>query len=222
MKTEQSKRIFISRSLKPDSPFHELTSLGHKLTATSLIKISYQNFEKPTEFDAVFFYSQKAIRHFLESCPYSNAVQYGVMGKSSAAIFQDVTDFPAEIVGKGNTKELAQSINQKWKDKKVIFPQAQKSMRSLEALLPNVTVDNLVVYANDIDEEKQLGDFDILAFTSPLNVKAFLSKQTITSQNVFAIGGTTAAAVQGLAGIEVAYCGEPSEKALCELVSEHI
>lgn len=212
------KKIFISHTLKPDSPFHKLTEQGHIVTGQSLIRISYIPFSSPGSHDAVFFYSQKAIKHFLNHCPYDSGKQYGVMGRASAAVFAELTGAEADIVGAGDKEALAAEMNTKWKGLTVLFPQAQRSLRSLEILLTKQTVINLVVYENALDDSIELEEFDILAFTSPLNVEAYIEKQKINSEQVYAIGSTTAAKIRELTGLEVAYCEEPSMDALYGLI----
>lgn len=219
MKAKLSKKIFLSRALKLDSPFRQLITQGHELTARSLLEISYLDFEVPSSFDAVFFYSQKAIKHFMKSCAYDKAIQYGVMGSGSAAAFYAETGAEANIIGSGDTVALGQLLSDKWKGKKVVFPQAQRSLRSLESILQDLNVVNLVVYNNELNSAKNLEVFDVLIFTSPLSVEAYLLNQAITNQQVFAIGSTTAEAIMRLAGAKARYCKKPSMKGLYDLVA---
>ncbi len=218
MNKSGAKKIFISRPLKTDSPFHKLTAHGHTVTGQSLLKISYLPFKTPPPHEAIFFYSQKAIAHFLQHCPYDSKKQYGVMGRASAAVFAQLTGARPDLQGQGNQAELAAELKTKWKGLSILFPQAEKSMRSLDSFLTDHTIHNLIVYKNELDETILLEDFDIYAFTSPLNVKAFLLRHTFGDSAVFVIGKSTAMTIKKLTDTEVAYCEEPSAEGLYELV----
>jgi len=217
MKTRSPKKIFISRTLEQDSPFHQLCTLGHEVIAQSLVDIQYLDFNLSQEHDAVFFYSQKAISHFFSSVPYDKTMEYGVMGLGSLKVFQKETGRQPQIVGTGDNQVLGRAMNTKWKNKTILFPQAKQSLKSLHELLPTCSLLDLIVYDNKPLKNIQLPACDIYLFTSPMNAKVFFKNHQLGSADVYAIGATTATQIKAARGKTVLYCKEPSIENLCLL-----
>ncbi len=217
MKTKSPKQIFISRELAEDSPFHLLIKQGHTVIAQSLIDFHFLDFHVDKKYDAVFFYSQKAIAHFLKHHPIDNQISYGVMGASSAAYFKKISGHLPQIIGTGNLQELSKTINLKWKNKEVLFPTATQSLRSLE---PGLTVENstVITYDNQPKEGISIPHCDIYLLTSPMNARAFLTGHSFGNAISYAIGATTAAEINKLTGRTVLYCAQPSIENLYKLV----
>ncbi len=217
MKTESSNKIFISRELTKDSPFLRLRQQGHTIIAESLIDFHLLDFKVHPSYDAVFFYSQKAMSHFLDNYPHNQQIQYGVMGESSAAYFHQLSGHLPQIIGAGNMKELATTINHHWKNKKVLFPIATQSLLSLD---PHLKVERacVPVYSNEPRMDIEIPSCDIYLLTSPMNARVFLTSHNFGDALVYAIGMTTATEIKQLTGNTVLYCAQPSIENLYNLV----
>ena len=99
---------------------------------------------------------------------------------------------------------------------KVLFPQAAHSRSSIEKILhDSIRAVPLVVYDNQAIDCSDLPDYDLLAFTSPLNAGAYWkSHRQQPGQEVYAIGGTTAAALAQLGIKNVVVAEKAGEEGL--------
>ena len=78
---------------------------------------------------------------------------------------------------------------------------------------------DLVVYKNEIKSNFSIPTCDILAFTSPLNVKAYFQKYALQpKQKVIAIGKTTQKALQTLGIKNIVVAQQPSETGLAQSI----
>lgn len=226
----QPLTIFISRALSPNSRFHHLTTLGHRVIGQSLLKFEFIEFALPSPLpQAIFFYSSRAIAPFLKALPYSPAIEYGVMGIGGQATFVELTGMAPEVVGSGDRNRLIQDIKSKWADKNILFPIAEYSLKSFEPDIQGLNYNYVTVYKNNIDPSIELffstnaiEAFDILVFTSPKNVESYLRNHMLANSKIFAIGRTTAAYIKSTTGQAVPFCTEPSEEALYEMVLKAI
>jgi Uroporphyrinogen-III synthase len=106
------------------------------------------------------------------------------------------------------------------KPPKVVFPAAartrQGAMTLLQADFPCSIFD---IYDNRPVEVPPVREEDVLAFTSPMNVEAYFSKnKLLPKQRVAAIGGATDRALQQFGIRETAIAAEASERGLAEAV----
>ena len=214
-----SKRIFISRKLASDSPIRKLAN-GHYIKDQSLIHFSPLDFEPP-ETDWVFFYSRNAVRFFfegsnLELYPY----QYACMSTGTAEeLAKHVLDI--SFVGNGKPEEVTQLFQETRKQHEpVCFIRPNNSVDSVHNLLKSENTFSIPVYDNQPIEEIPTEDFDILIFTSPMNVDAWFRKNKYVDQAVIAIGKTTESAVRKFVDEEILVANEPSEYGISKLLLE--
>ncbi|MFT4535572.1 MAG: uroporphyrinogen-III synthase [Saprospiraceae bacterium] len=213
------KRIFISRKLSSDSPIRTVAK-GHFIKDQSLIQFSSLEFDPP-EADWVFFYSRNAVRFFfeethLELYPY----QYACLSHGTA---EELSKYVLDIsfVGNGKPEEVAQQFQEVRKPyEPVCFIRANNSVDSIRNLLESENTFSIPVYDNQPIEDIPVEDFDILIFTSPINVNAWFSNNKYVNQTVIAIGKTTESAVKKFVNKEVLVADEPSEIALCNVLSK--
>ncbi len=209
MKTKTSKRIFISRYLTADSPFHKLIDDGHEVIAHSLISIEKIDFAVSQAYEAVFFYSQNAIKYFFQTVPYSQHIRYGVMGKGSQKVFETFTGAAPDYIGAGDNTRIATEIDKLWPSKTVLFPQAKNSLSSIESLLQNCKTISVDIYNNKPITGITIPDCDLYLFTSPMNAEAFLVTHKL-GKNTYAIGPSTAHKIKSLTSQIVLYPSEAS------------
>lgn len=216
-----SKRIFISRQLASDSPIRKVAN-GHYIKDQSLIDFSPLEFEPP-EADWVFFYSRNAVRYFfedsnLELYPY----QYACFSTGTA---EELSKYVLDIsfIGNGKPEEVTQLFQDVRKQHEpVCFIRANNSVDSVHNILKSDNTFSIPVYDNQPIEEVPTEDFDILIFTSPMNVDAWFSKNEYRDQEIIVIGRTTKNAVLMHVSRDILVASEPSETGISKLLLELI
>jgi len=192
--SQKPASVFISRDSRENDFFSKaLTAHGYTVTAKSLIETRRIPLRPMPACDWIFFSSKNAVKHFFAQKPLLGEVKYGAIGKTTA---DEIRKFgkKADFIGystdiKLTGKQLSAVVG----SKKVLFPSARGSMRTIQQQLPKLgqAVDMLVyetIKRNDTPVEYA----DILVFTSPSNVEAFLEKNKIgKEQKIVAMGGAT-------------------------------
>ncbi len=220
------KIVFITRELTAASPFRKiLTEAGYKVVCQSLIEFSAISFSAVPEVDWVFFYSPNCVRFFFEGLNQLNERRYVVpeqfaaMGTGTAKTLKEVGR-KATFIGSGPPEKVGEAFGQIASGKRVLFPRATDSRKSIQKFLEGrIRAYDLVVYNNVENPVVVNVKADYLVFTSPKNVCAFAKKNSIgRQQKVVAIGRTTAKALTKRLVTVVHLAEEPSETALAECV----
>ncbi len=186
----------------------------------SLIEFKSLPFTPPSSTDWVFFYSKQAVLYFVEALKKMPILpRLATMGSGTAAALEGY-GFEVDFRGSGRPEAVAEAFGQLAEGQRVLFPRAKQARRSVQRLLEAIIeVLDLPVYQNTIREQLELPVCQHLVFTSPLNVQAYFAKYALQrGQEVYAIGGTTAAALLewGVEKMQVAKLAE--EAALAALV----
>ena len=223
-------KIFISRHLKPTSPFKkELAALDMEIIGQSLIEFSPTPFNTVPIVDWIFFYSKNGVKFFLETFTTNRylyglaeeklSVKWAAMGKGTAEALEKYQIQP-DFIGTGHPKATAQAFKSVANQQRVLFPRAKISKQSIQNLLvEQVEIFDLVVYENKIKPSFSIPYCDILVFTSPLNTQAYFQKYTINSkQKIIAIGKTTETALEKIGIQHIIVAKQPSEKGLATAV----
>lgn len=218
------KKIFITRHLDADSVFNKTLRLnGFEVIGQSLVKFSPVSFGKLPSADWIFFYSKNAVRFFLAGLNHQTILGYktAALGAGTANVLAEAGYTP-DFIGNGDPSAVAESFLQVAEKQRVLFPRASDSRQSVQRLLGNrVKAEDLVVYENIAKQEFQIPDCQLLAFTSPLNAKAYFSKYRPKGEVVIAIGEATADTLRALQiSAEIYIAADPSENALAELALE--
>jgi uroporphyrinogen-III synthase len=80
---------------------------------------------------------------------------------------------------------------------KVVFPQAKGSLRTIQQQMPSAQVVDLIVYETIRQSADGIIPADVLVFTSPSNLEAYLEKNRITkTQKIVAMGHATASTLK--------------------------
>ena len=213
------KRIFISRKLTSESRIRKIAT-GHYIKDQSLIQFSQLVFDPP-ESDWVFFYSRNAVRFFfeetnLELYPY----QYACLSSGTAEeLSKCVLDI--SFVGKGNPSEVAKQFQEVRKpNEPVCFIRANNSVDSIHNLIKSENTFSIPVYDNQPIEDIPVEDFDILIFTSPMNVDVWFSVNEYKDQTIIVIGNTTESAVKKYISKNIKVANQASEDAIAESLNE--
>ena len=215
--------VFISRNLKPNSPFHELGK-EWQITAESLLDFTPVSIAEAPAADWYFFYSSKGVEFFLAQREPSPGVRLACLGKGAARVLRD-HGYTPDFIGDGNP---AITADQWLKEvvgksegggrKSVVFMQARQSRASVQQLLGDeIEAHPLVVYDNQIRANFELPQTDYLIFTSPLNFEAYQEHMPLDAkQRIIGIGSTTAVTFSAAAVKEYRIATTPSEAGLVE------
>ncbi len=207
--------------MEDDSVFYKtLTTNGLVVHGESLVSLRAVPFGNPPPADWAFFYSQNAARFFVEnvSSETLSKLKLAALGPGTAAVLTAL-GHPPQFVGDGDPDRTAWYFMGAAKGQTVLFPRASDSRKSVQSCLgEQYTVLDLVVYENTPRTDFELPKFDVLTFTSPLNVQAFFAKKTWQGEHVVAIGNTTAKALADLGIMGVVVAKTPSEEALAAAV----
>ena len=216
-------KVFISRDVVETSPV--LTTCqenGIELHATSLMEFTSKKINfRASEYDWLFFYSQKGVAFFLPQVNDIATVKVAALGPSTARQLR-LKGVAIDYEGSGKPREVASSFLALAKGQRVGFVQAVQSRKSVQLLTEGQLQDeDMVVYDNQMKRDVVVPTCDVYCFTSPLNVKAFFASNTsiVISAVIFvAIGETTANALRVEGVDEVEIVDEPSEVSIAEKI----
>lgn len=220
-----SKTVFISRELNSGSPFFNLKKEGFKLYHESLIDINPVEFTQPHT-DWFFFYSKNGIQIFFEKAGYNNRKKYAVLGNATADYFKQTTGNSPDFIGQDNAEQIAKDLYEVTALQIVTFIKAKNSISSVEnamsARYKGLLNNALIVYDNNVKGNIETPRCRYICLTSPLNSKAWFEKYPYQGEQVFAIGKTTANAINAIINKRVPYCKKPSEISLFKLLWQSV
>jgi len=215
-------QVFISRSLKPDSPLRAFFE-SEKIPFTDQSLLVFEQVPVPAlpEVEWLFFYSSRGVEFLDQQFPISSLSAYrlAAMGPGTAQTLRQLGGTPA-LIGDGQPVKVATDLLKASMGARVAFIQARQSRQSVQKLVQHaLETHSLIAYEN-----RKRVDFDLpicshLIFTSPMNVEAYFTQYAyVPGQKVFAIGSTTADALNKQGIFDVQFPTEPSEAALLPLL----
>lgn len=196
----RARKVFVTRSYaEHDYLPRALSNLGFTVEGKSLIEFKQIRIKELPKTDWVFFSSKHAVRYFFNQNPELPAtIKVACIGTSTSAELRAFGK-RADFIGQStDTKLVGKQFSSKIGNAKVLFPIARGSMQSVQwQMVKRENVFNLEVYATlknsvEVGEEKE-----ILVFTSPSNVEAFVEKNKIlATHKVVAMGESTGKALE--------------------------
>ena len=196
----RARKVFVTRSYaEHDYLPRALSNLGFTVEGKSLIEFKQIRIKELPKTDWVFFSSKHAVRYFFNQNPELPAtIKFACIGTSTSAELRAFGK-RADFIGQStDTKLVGKQFSSKIGNAKVLFPIARGSMQSVQwQMVKRENVFNLEVYATlknsvEVGEEKE-----ILVFTSPSNVEAFVEKNKIlATHKVVAMGESTGKALE--------------------------
>lgn len=221
------------KSLKPTSVFitsdlqendYLVNALrAHKYTVNyeSFIEFSSVNCEYPNNADWLFFSSKNGVKYFYntEILKLRPEVKIAAINQGTAqALFE--LGLKVDFIGQGSDLQKIAKDFDTVASGNIVFPQAKKSMQSIQKNLErNTQVESLVIYENKPKQEIEKRTESILVFTSPMSVEAYFSKYAITNfQQIVSIGKTTTKKLQEFTQIDIKTAYEPSNWCLLDKV----
>lgn len=198
-KRKHPQNVFISRELSEHSYFRKaLSKHGIAIDDRSLIRtvpvITKLAPHVLQGADWIFFSSKNAIEYFFELKPQlPKNVKFGVVGAGSEETLRLKGYFTSYVGGGIDTAEVAHEFAKLANGKKVIFPGAEGSLRSIQNGMSDDTIKiDLPVYETVLEEDIEGTGADVLVFTSPSNVDAYFANNLLEpGQKVIAIGKST-------------------------------
>lgn len=190
--------VYITRDLREDDFFFQvLKANGCDIHGRALIETRRMPVVKVPEADWVFFSSKHAVRHFFGQAKLQPGTKIAAVGKATSDELRKF-NLRADFIGGGNdTRITAKQFGAVAGRGRVLFPQAKGSLRTVQENLPSVHVMNMVVYETIQRPADDLPDADVLVFTSPSNLEAFLEKKKISRhQKIVAMGHATASTLK--------------------------
>lgn len=210
--------IWISRDLKKDSIFRKVIKKNnHKITDESLIKLDSKNINSLPDCDWIFLNSAFALDSILHLKNDFNMKKIAAFGPATAKHIQK-NGLNVDFIGLGTPQQVAEKFDSIISSKELVFiPSSNKSLGTVQGILKDSNKKILETYTT-ILIDKKLKQYDLLVFTSPSNVEAFLNSNKISDQKVISIGPSTTSALKNAGIINVFESFESSELALADTV----
>ena len=156
--------------------------------------------------------------HFFSQQPYiQENTKFGAIGEATAFALQQHCNI--SFKGVGNTQHVAKTFKKIIGNQTVLFPISNKSLRTVQKELLASQVYEIEVYRTELNESITIPNTDIIIFTSPSNVEAYFRRNNIhPTQQVIAIGHTTANALQKKGINQISIPWQSSELALVDIL----
>ncbi|MFO0494909.1 MAG: uroporphyrinogen-III synthase [Flavobacteriia bacterium] len=211
------KSLYISRS-EEDVPLllNFCSEQGIELESKSMISFVGLDFIVEESFDVVFFSSPRSVQYFLEKYNLSDQIFMGCIGHSTAEELAK-WGFDSSFIGEnsGHPEQVAEAFKNWLGKRKVLFPISMSSNKTFTSQIPFEQKLEITVYQT-IYTPQIIEEANLYVFTSPSNLKAFLSVNEVPKAPVIAWGNTTAKAISN-AGMKLIHVLESATEE--ELVS---
>lgn len=185
-------KLFISRNLSSLGDIPErLKNLGVQLTAQSLIDFQHVEYDSPSYYEWIFFGSRNAVKYFLEKNSIPSSIKIGCVGAKTAEYLESKHQIKSDFIGEGTDPSLIGQAFSKVQSGKVLFPQSNISLRSIQKFLKANEVIDLVAYKT-ISKANQLEKQDAYLFTSPSNIESYLEQNELdVNAKYYCLGKST-------------------------------
>lgn len=195
-----------------------------RVVALSLLHFAPVSFRPPAQSDWWFFYSPRAVefgahRLALLSLPLP---RLAAMGPGTAAALEaHEYSLKPSFIGEGSPVEVARAFGEIAAGQKVFFPRARQSRMTIQRLLQHVIqAKDAICYDNQAVVDPSLILANIFVFTSPLNVRTYLSAHPLPSDaRIIAIGPSTAQALASF-GVRCETAEESSEEGILAMLGK--
>lgn len=220
-----NKRISILSTKKLSSEQKQaLLDADFDVIDENFIETKTKDFSLKNVSDNLIFTSQNAVQSVLknpESTKLKDKTVFCVGSKTKALLEQNGFTVEAHT---GYASDLAEIISLIYSDKTYTFFSGNLRRDTLPEMLKEsgVKFNEIEVYETILTPKKMTGNFDAIMFFSPSGVKSYLSKNSISKEICFAIGETTAEALENkkVKNIMVAY--KPTvEDLITEVIQEY-
>ena len=219
--------ILITRELKPNDWLStQFENSTHKLIGISFVEIFSASFNEFPQTEWIFFYSRNGVKHFIDQLPDPKELN----NSKIAAIGQGTSEelrkrgLNADYIGAAQPREVAFDFLNQHKPKSVLFPRALHSRNSIRELIEKeCDCYDIVVYSNTSRPKKIEFQPEILVFTSPMNVEAYMKDNRISGlQHVISIGPSTSEKLKELGIEKIEELKTPDEEAIYTTIMKNL
>lgn len=185
--------VYITRDLRENDFFSQvLKANGCEVHGVALIDTQRIIAKKIPQADWIFFSSKHGVRHFLGQTKVEPGQKLAAVGKGTSDELRKFNLRADFIGGTADTRIIAKQFGAVCGRSTVLFPQAKGSMKTVQQQLPSAKVIDLTVYETISRPANDIPACDVMVFTSPSNVEAFFTSNTISkAQKVVAMGHAT-------------------------------
>lgn len=187
------QQIFISREEKECGNLPDLLEKNSiSLVAKSLITFEAVSFIHPRGYDVIFFSSLRSAQFFLNFTALSSETKVACVGNETANKLNKMGIYPVFIgENSSNPEDIARTFKNWLGERTVLFPHSDQSYHSIANTLNDAQVIKLEVYKT-LNVTCVIPTCDLYIFSSPSNVKSFLSLNRIEANSkVIAWGKST-------------------------------
>ncbi|HRH58068.1 MAG TPA: hydroxymethylbilane synthase, partial [Chitinophagales bacterium] len=214
LKNTKPASVFITSDLtENDYLVRVLKSHNYTVNYESFIEFKKTDFDYPQDADWLFFSSKNGVKYFFnsENINPNPDIKIAAINQGTAQAIYEI-GYNVDFIGKGSDlKKIAVDFDYVASGK-ILFPQAKKSMQSIQkGLEKNHNIETVIVYENYPKESIHKRDEEILIFTSPMSVESYFSKfHSKENQQIISIGKTTTKKLQDFNVKDIKTAFEPS------------
>ena len=196
-----------------------LNAHGIGLLGASLLTPEAIPFETPARYDRLFFISRNAVRYFVKGGGSLTRVPCDAIGTGTAQELRAHGVSP-DFIGDGpDTAVIAARYAEAHGQHVVLFPCAEKGLRTVQNAMPTDRVIDRHVYRMQRTPHVQLPDADIVIVTSPEHANALHGVKELSSfRHRIAMGTSTARRIEELSGADAIVPWGSNEMALLDAV----
>jgi uroporphyrinogen-III synthase len=207
----------VTSDLSPDSPLYDLPKDQFSLSAQSFIKFEFLPVSDLPKANWIFFASPRSVESIAEKQSLKN-FRLACLGSGTAVVLEKFGYSP-DYVGKGSAEEAVLDFANSYPHGKVLVPHGNQSVGTVTRILSEERCIPLLTYKT-LPKPTQLNRIpDVVVFTSPSNVRSFLSRNPWPRRAVVAIGTTTEnALLKSNPKVDVYVASEPTHSALKRLL----
>lgn len=190
-------RIAITQQVK-DQHFFSFCK-DHKISLLEIPQIKFAPVDfvvpDPSTYTIVFFSSKRSVDSYFNKVNLHPEHQYACIGETTAKELKKYVSRVAFIGKKsGQPEQVAQEFKAFVGEKRVLFPQSQRSNRSMQQQLEENQVIDLITYHTLEAPQRINQQLDCLIFTSPSNLHTFLTVNTLSPKTTIISWGETTTA----------------------------
>lgn len=219
----KTKLFFSSEAKSPGFLRDFCTANDWILTDKSLIRFEKIPFETPKDYAVIFFSSPRCVDYFFSENEINSSIEIACIGEGTAAHLRAINLTPNFIgLNSGIPEEVAKQFIHFLGNRTVLFP---LPLHSKETIYKHVSNNQklLVRCYETVLTKPIISEHNLYVFTSPSNVKSFITNNTVKSNSrVIAWGRTTAQQLEENGILPIAVLDESSEEALVKVLGELI
>lgn len=213
MKTPERKSVYITSDITSSDYFYRvLTANCQIVNSGSFMVFSAVDFVFD-QADWLFFSSKNGVKFFFDQVKeLPTTTKIAAINQGTAQEILNL-NYPVYFTGTGSSiTHIAEQFDS-LASGKIVFPQAENSLQSIQKLLKNNTQsETLIVYKNQPKAKIEQRNEDVLVFTSPFNAQTYFEQHILQEkQTVVSIGNSTTKKLNelGISAVRTAYQPTP-------------